>query len=261
MITVILNIYESKFGANPFRQDIKCPDNTDVVDFIEYINAYNPKWQAHKIIVEQEKMGYLQPHWCKSCSEYNKCSNFGKEGANFKYDCWKDSPTRESVKLSDFDKLIGMFRFAWSEDKTYNRGWNDCRGEIIADIKRFLGMDNDPCEPMIEFEPEKTEDNQWQDKPNSIGWHWLHQDGVSSVVYVYPIDDIYPDLQVRFDSGNRHNVKEIYGKWKKINHEVPEKPIPKCSLCNKQSTGAIFVIGDGESAYTCKEHEGLLARL
>lgn len=40
-----------------------------------------------------------------------------------------------------------------------------------------------------------------------------------------------------------------------------EKPIPKCSICNKQSTGVIFIVGEGESAYACKEHEGLLARL
>ena len=28
-----------------------------------------------------------------------------------------------------------------------------------------------------------------------------------------------------------------------------------CSICGKPSTGAIYVIGDGEVGYACKEHE------
>ncbi len=41
--------------------------------------------------------------------------------------------------------------------------------------------------------------------------------------------------------------------YKKIN--------PKCSICNHSSTGAMFIIGDGEVAYACREHEGLFSRL
>ena len=136
MIKVILNIYDSKFGANPFRQDIEFEDNSGVVDIIDYIKAYEPN---------------------------------------------------KTIKLSDFEKLVGMFAFGFSEDKTYNKGWNDCRERIIGDIKRFLKMNDDPDEP--------------------------------------------------------------------------NKSIPKCLLCEKESTGAIFVVGDGEAAYACKKHETILSGL
>jgi hypothetical protein len=71
-------------------------------------------------------------------------------------------------------------------------------------------------------------------------------------------------LVVRFcggDTGDYAKIKAYIEAYEPMIEFIPEKPIPKCFFCDKQSTGVIFVVGDGESAYACREHEGLLARL
>ncbi len=65
--------------------------------------------------------------------------------------------------------------------------------------------------------------------------------------YTMCVEDFY---KTEFRPCYKDNICQDY---KKIN--------PKCSICNHSSTGAMFIIGDGEVAYACREHEGLFSRL